>query len=127
MWRRRDVEWALRSDSTVSRTGPSICPRSDLRVLIGLTEVAGYASNLRAGLHELGVFAEVLDLQPGAFEFGDDTPATRLARGLQRVSRARLASRLGSVRRRALAAAQILLTPFVLVQALRRYNTFVFL
>jgi O-antigen/teichoic acid export membrane protein len=111
----------------VSRTGPSICPRSDLRVLIGLTEVAGYASNLRAGLHELGVFAEVLDLQPGAFEFGDDTPATRLARGLQRVSRARLASRLGSVRRRALAAAQILLTPFVLVQALRRYNTFVFL
>jgi hypothetical protein len=100
---------------------------SDCRVFIGLTEIAGYGANLRAGLRELGVSADLLDLQPGTFAFGDDVPPSRLMHGLQRVSRARLATPPRSARRRALEIAQILLSPFVLAQALRRYDIFVFL
>jgi glycosyltransferase involved in cell wall biosynthesis len=111
-------------DETSSRSGSRSAPR---RVLVGLTEIAGYACNLRAGLRALGVEADVLDLQPGTFGFGDDVPPTRLMRALQRASRARLARRPGSAGRRLRAAAQVLLTLPVLAQALRRYDAFVFL
>jgi O-antigen/teichoic acid export membrane protein len=97
------------------------------RVLIGLGEVAGYACNLAAGLRELGVAADVLDLQPGTCRFADNRPPTRTMRLLQRISRRRLATARSTGRRRLLAAAQALVTPFVLAQAIRRYDTFVFL
>jgi hypothetical protein len=102
-------------------------PPADPRVLIGLTEIAGYACNLRAGFTQLGVRADLLDLQPISFRFSDDTPPTRLMCRLQRVSRARLAAPAGSVTRRVYAGAQIVLLPLALAQALRRYNTFIFL
>ncbi len=101
--------------------------RSESRVLIGLTEISGYASNLRAGFAELGVRADLLDLQPTGFRFSDDVPPTRLMRMLQRVSRARLAAVRGTVRRRVFATVQCTLQPLVLLQALGRYDTFVFL
>jgi hypothetical protein len=97
------------------------------RILIGLTEISGYACNLREGFRDLGVEADVLDLQPGAFRFGEDVPPTRLMRLLQRASRARLAKPRGSAGRRAAACAQVLATPLVLAQALFRYEAFVFL
>jgi hypothetical protein len=97
------------------------------RVLVGLGEVAGYGSNLAAGLRQLGVEADVLDLQPSTFRFGDDVPPTRAMRLLQRISRRRLATRRSSVRRRLFALAHVVLTPVVLAQAIRRYDTFVFL
>jgi hypothetical protein len=101
---------------------------AQLRVLIGLTEISGYACNLRAGFRQLGVHADLLDLQPLGFRFSDDTPPTRLMRLLQRVSRARLATPArAAVRKRLYEGTQILLTPLVLAQALRRYNTFIFL
>ncbi len=100
---------------------------ADLRVLIGLTEISGYACNLRAGFAELGLQADLLDLQPEGFRFSDDVPPTRLMRLLQRVSRARLAAGRGTATRRFLAALQCVLLPLALLQSLRRYNTFVFL
>ncbi len=101
--------------------------RADSRVLIGLTEISGYACNLRAGFAELGIRADLLDLQPAGFRFSDDVPPTRLMRLLQRVSRARLAAVRGTARRRVFAAVQCTLLPLALLQALGRYDTFVFL
>jgi hypothetical protein len=100
---------------------------ADLRILIGLTEISGYACNLRAGFAELGVQADLLDLQPEGFRFSDDVPPTRLMRLLQRVSRARLVAAQGTPSRRLFTGAQCVLLPLALIQALRRYNTFVFL
>ncbi len=123
------MDGAAANDSASSAgVRPRKTPPSELRVLIGLTEISGYACNLRAGFRELGVQADLLNLQPPTFSFGDDTPPTRLMRLLQRVSRARLAAgRRAPVRRHVLEGIQIVLTPVALVQALRRYNTFVFL
>ena len=101
--------------------------RTDSRVLIGLTEISGYACNLRAGFaEELGVRADLLDLQPAGFRFSDDVPPTPLMRLLQRVSRARLAALPGTARRRVFASAQCTLLPLALLQALGRYDTLSF-
>jgi len=98
------------------------------RVFVGLTEISGYACNLCAGLRELGVQTELLDLQPAGFHYSDEQPPTRLMRLLQQVSRARLAtSRKAAGRRRLLECAQVILLPLALGQALLRYDTFVFL
>ncbi len=97
------------------------------RILIGLTEIAGYSGNLCAGFRAIGVDAETLNLQPNHFDFEHDRPSTLLQRALQRASRARLGSPPGTARRRLHAVAQAALQPLVLVEGLWRYDVFVFL
>jgi Glycosyl transferases group 1 len=127
-WRRgvsfsgREEGMRVAADESVQEQEPA-----RTRILIGLTEIAGYAGNLRAGFDALGVEAETLNLQPNYFDFAGDRPATALQRALQRVSRARLRSRPGSLRRRFLAGAQVVVQPLALLEALRRYDVFVFL
>jgi hypothetical protein len=105
-----------------SRQHPSV------RVLIGLTEISGYGRNLVVGLRKLGVSADLLDLNPSVYGYGGDDPPTKLMSLLQRIARARArTSRSDLAKKVGVIAAQWALTVPVFVQALLRYDAFVFL
>jgi glycosyltransferase involved in cell wall biosynthesis len=101
---------------------------ADLRILVGLTEISGYGRNLVVGLRERGVTADLLDLTPPVYRYGEDKPPTALMRLLQRAARTRATTPRAALLRKAVSkTAQIVLTPFVLLEALFRYDAFILL
>src|SRR4051794_28020923 len=96
---------------------------ADLRFLIGLTEISGYGRNLVLGLRAHGATADLLDLSPAVFQYGEDRPPTALMRLLQLAARSRAATpRTALLRKVVSKGAQLVLTPIVLLQAALRYD-----
>src|SRR5215217_6217913 len=52
-----------------------------LRILIGLTEIAGYGANLRKGFRQLGIKCDFISIPSHPFEYGGED-INLLVRGL---------------------------------------------
>lgn len=98
-----------------------------MKVLLGLTEIAGYYVNLKKGFQEIGVNCEFINLTPHPFKYGgDDVPNSLVALlrycGLKRVSTPRT-SILPKV---FWIGCEIFLRLVFFLWALLRYDVFIF-
>src|SRR4051812_15780830 len=102
------------------------------RVFIGMTEVAGYYSNLERGLLSLGVDARFFDLSPNPLRFSSHgvvgtlkRPATTLS-GLRRASPRSPRAIAFNVIRFAYRVLGAIVRLWLLVVAIARYDVFIF-
>ncbi len=98
-----------------------------MKVLLGLTEIAGYYGNLKKGFREIGVDCEFINLTPHPFKYGgDDVPNSLVALirycGLKRAS----TPRTNILAKAFWIGLQILIRPVFFLWALFRYDVFIF-
>jgi hypothetical protein len=91
------------------------------RVLLGLTEVGGYYTNLAAGLRELGIAVEVVTIHRHAFAYDVGTPT-----GVQRLVWAIAGPRRPGPRTPVAVAREVVVRLLLLLWAPWRFDSFVF-
>ncbi len=87
---------------------------AELKVCIGLKEVAGYYHNLKNGLRSAGVAADLILLQPHQYQYGGDDQPNWLIEATQTAHNEKRKVR------------EILLRLLVLLWAITRYDVFIF-
>ncbi|HYR06278.1 MAG TPA: hypothetical protein VEQ60_00825 [Longimicrobium sp.] len=117
----------LPADAPLARVAraPRPRPAGRRRVMLGLTEIAGYYTGLRDALEELGVQATLVSLFDHPFQYGGSAE-NGLIRVKRRAIKRLLAGTDRGPRRLALRVANKVLDAALLVWALPRFDVFVF-
>jgi hypothetical protein len=96
------------------------------RILIGLTEVAGFYRGLHAGFRELGIDADLMLFNPHPFQY-DKAPGAFSLRVMQELARRQISSPASAkLRKASWFLLRSAMRPYFFMRALARYDVFIF-
>src|SRR5690242_2477059 len=99
-----------------------------MRILLGLTEVSGYAGQLKRGFQQQGIEANLIDLGNRYREYGEEDTPNFLVRVAQYCAdRQRAAKGKNRIRRICWLSGEVILRVLLLLWALLYYDAFIFL
>ncbi len=99
-----------------------------MRILLGLTEVSGYAGQLKKGFRQHGIEASLIDLGNRYREYGEeDTPNFLVRLAQYCAERQRAAKGKSRIRRIWWLSGEVILRALLLLWALVHYDAFIFL